>query len=63
MAQDLELNSRIKEMWRLDEKEQNCEEFTIDESLYYSEHLREIVSYYERNGNYWISKLIKHQRQ
>lgn len=56
MALDSELNSILKEMWRLDEMIQEGEVLSDKEIEFYDNHLEIIKNYYIKNSNYWNNK-------
>lgn len=56
MALDQELNSVLKEMWRLDEKIKDGQELSDDERDFYTKNLEIIKKYYTSNSNYWNNK-------
>lgn len=56
MALDEELNSILKEMWRIDEKIQDRQELDNNEKEFYTKNLETIQKYYTSNSNYWNNK-------
>lgn len=55
MLLDEQLDSILKEMWRMDEKRMNGEAFTVDESLFWSNNIDIVIKHYESNARYWTS--------
>ena len=56
MAQDLELNKILKEMWMLDEKLLSAESLSSEEVDFYDQNLSRIKNYYFSNNEYWSNK-------
>ena len=58
MAVDAELNSVLKEMWRLDEKMYSGQPLSEEEEKFFSDNLPTISDYYKKNCCYWREKKI-----
>lgn len=58
MAQDLELNAILKDMWRLDEKLLAGEPLDSEEVDFYDANLSRIKKYYLDNSEYWDKKTL-----
>lgn len=53
------LNTILKEMWRLHEKLDNNQYFETSESVYWHQHLQIIKDYYEENAIKWTNTASK----
>jgi hypothetical protein len=56
MPIDENLNTILKEMWRLDNKLMKKESLELSETRFYNEHLEIIQSYYWENNIHWKEK-------
>lgn len=61
MAIDTELNSVLKEMWRLDEKMYSGQPLSEKEEKFFSDNLAIISDYYKKNCRYWREKKTLHK--
>jgi len=56
MSLDKDLNTILKEMWRLDEKMSGGEDLNDAENNFYKLNLEVIKNYYKNQNSYWKEK-------
>jgi len=59
MPIDQELNKKLKEMWRLDEKDKSGERLTHEERIFWKNNSKMICNYYKDQYNYWYFNSLK----